>query len=409
MTDVICPYCFARAAASALPYRCLSRGGGSVSRACDPVRDEVWEAFKGPAIGAQAAVRGPLFHPRRGLRPRGGRVPCPDCAVPTPTRVCKECHSDFPSDYCDQESRIIALVGAVSVGKSTCVTVLMHELRHRVGHTFRAAVAAMGGDTQTRDRDLERDLYDLGLMPDPTTTAARALNDPLLYRLSLPGGRRGTGTRHTALVFFDAAGEDLSGIEAMNRYTGYLAAADGIILLIDPLQLPSVREELSASGPLLPFEPAPQQRIAADVATQLRSHGRRGSGGRLHTPLAVALTKTDMVRPLLPAHSPLHANARHDDGVLHESDRLAVHEEVRSLLIGWDGGELCRRLDRDFSRVSYFGFSALGAPPPAGAPDKAPPGGPQPVRIEDPLLWLLAEQGLLPVRRTNRRTRGVAE
>lgn len=407
MPNVICPYCFARDAASALPYRCLSRGGGSLSRACDPVRDEVWEAFKGSAIGPQAAVRGPVFFPRRGLRAPGNRVPCPTCEVPTPTRVCKECHSDLPSDYCDQESRIIALVGALSAGKSTFVTVLLHELRHRVGHALQAAVAAMGGDTQARDRELERDLYDLGLMPDPTTTAARALNDPLLYRLSLPAGRRGTGTRHTALVFFDAAGEDLSGIEAMNRYTGYLAAADGIILLIDPLQLTSIREELSPNEPALPFEAIPQQRIAADVATQLRSHGRRGSGGRVRTPLAVALTKTDMLRPLLSTHSPLLANARHQDGVLQESDRLAVHDEVRSLLTGWDGGELCRRLDRDFSRVSYFGFSALGTPPPADAPDKAPPGGPQPVRIEDPLLWLLAEKGLLPVRRANRRARGV--
>ncbi|XUL92331.1 hypothetical protein ACQ86D_41840 [Streptomyces galilaeus] len=67
---------------------------------------------------------------------------------------------------------------------------------------------------------------------------------------------------------------------------------------------------------------------------------------------------------MLSPQSPLLANARHEDGVLHDTDRLAVHDEVRSLLTGWDDGELCRRLDRDYARVSYFGFSALGAAPP---------------------------------------------
>ncbi|XUL92330.1 TRAFAC clade GTPase domain-containing protein [Streptomyces galilaeus] len=284
MTSVTCPYCCDRAPATSLPYRCLSRAGGSLGRACDPVRDEVWEAFKGTTIGPQAAVRGPVFTARRGLPSRGSRVACPVCGVFTPTRVCKECHSDLPSDYCAQESRIIALVGAAGGGKSTCVTVLLHELRHRVGRAFGAAVSAMGGDTQIRDREMERDLYDLGLMPDPTTTAARALNDPLLYRLSLPDGRRGNGSRHTALVFFDAAGEDLRGIEAMNRYTGYLAAADGIILLVDPLQLTSVREELLPHDLAPTTATTPQQRIAADIATQLRSHGRRSAKGKIRTP-----------------------------------------------------------------------------------------------------------------------------
>ncbi|MGH1553143.1 TRAFAC clade GTPase domain-containing protein [Streptomyces sp. L7] len=263
------------------------------------MRDEVWEAFKGTTIEAPGRRAGDRSSTaRRGLPSRGSRVACPVCGVFTPTRVCKECHSDLPSDYCAQESRIIALVGAAG-GKSTCVTVLLHELRHRVGRAFGAAVSAMGGDTQIRDREMERDLYDLGLMPDPTTTAARALNDPLLYRLSLPDGRRGNGLTAHALVFFDAAGEDLRGIEAMNRYTGYLAAADGIILLVDPLQLTSVREELLPHGLAPTTATTPQQRIAADIATQLRSRGRRsakegphprrrGDQGRHASPDAVA-------------------------------------------------------------------------------------------------------------------------
>ncbi|MFF8424625.1 MULTISPECIES: TRAFAC clade GTPase domain-containing protein [unclassified Streptomyces] len=405
MTTVICPYCFARASAAKLPYRCLMTPSGVRGGApCGPESDDAWAGFMGPGVPPAARMRGPLFTPARkvaGLGGGGSSVPCPQCGVPTPVRVCGSCHSDLPSDYCDQDSRIIALVGAKASGKSTYVSVLVNELNHRVGQAYHASLAAMGQSTQTRDREMAEDLYERLRLPDATRPAALGFNDPLLYRLSLP--RRsllgGTGTRHTTLVFFDAAGEDLAGTEAMDRYTRYLGAADGIILLVDPLQLGSVRDRLPVhEGPPLPVVETPPQQIAADLAAQLRAHGKGSSRGRVSTPIAVAVTKADMLRPLLDPHSPLLRNAPHSAGTYDGEDRLAVHEELRSLLTDWDSGALLRQLELDFGELSLFGLSALGAPPPADAPADVPKSGPQPVRVEDPLLWLLSRRGLLPVR-----------
>lgn len=67
----------------------------------------------------------------------------------------------------------------------------------------------------------------------------------------------------------------------------------------------------------------------------------------------------------------------------------------------WDSGVLCRQLENDFAELSYFGLSALGAPPPADAPADAPKSGPQPLRVEDPLLWLLGRRGLIQVRKSH--------
>lgn len=146
----------------------------------------------------------------------------------TSVRVCRGCHNDFPSEYCDQDSRIIALVGAKASGKSTYVSVLVNELRGRVGREYNISLPAMGAETQRRDREMEEDLYERLRLPDTTRPAAMGFNDPLLYRLSVPRrGRYAKGSRHTTLVFFDAAGEDLKSAEAMARYTQYLAAADG--------------------------------------------------------------------------------------------------------------------------------------------------------------------------------------
>jgi hypothetical protein len=142
----------------------------------------------------------------------------------------------------------------------------------------------------------------------------------------------------------------------------------------------------------------PPQQIAADLAAQLRAHGKGGARGRVTTPIAVAVTKTDMLKPLLDPHSPVLRNAPHPEGTFDEDDRLAVHEEIRSLMADWDSGALMRQLELDFAQLSMFGLSALGAPPPADAPADVPKSGPQPVRVEDPLLWLLALRGVLPVR-----------
>ncbi|MFF5505329.1 hypothetical protein ACF1E9_23115 [Streptomyces roseolus] len=402
MTTVICPYCFHRTQAARLPYRCLmARTGLRGGTPCDPERDDVWAGFTGSTRAPAAYMRGPVFTPPRGfggLRGAGPRAECPHCGVPTPVRVCANCHSDLPSDYCEQDSRIIALVGAKASGKSTYVSVLVNELRHRVGQAYGAALAAMGDESQRRDREMAEDLYDRMRLPDATIPSAAGFNDPLLYRLSLP--RKGfgrDGSRHTALVFFDAAGEDLKSAEAMNLYTQYLSAADGIVLLVDPLQLGAVRDTVGDRGGPVPARDTPALQIAAELATQLRSHGRAGSRGRVGTPLAVAVTKTDTVRGLLDPHSPLLGNAPHTGGRYDPADRLAVHEETRSLLEGWGSGALWRQLERDFSEVSLFGISALGAPPPDDSPADAPATGPQPVRVEDPLLWLLARRGLLPV------------
>ena len=403
MTSVVCPYCFDRTAAARLPFRCLMPSTGlRGSVRCAAENDDVWAEFKGAGLSPGDRMRGPVFPAPRsfgGLRPAGPRAACPACGAATPVRVCPGCHSDLPSDYCEQESRIIGLLGAKASGKSTYVTVLVNELRHRVGAAYRASLVPMGGETQHRDRELAEDLYERLRLPEATRPAALGFNDPLIYRLSVPGsGRREGGSRHTALVFFDAAGEDLSSAEAMNRYTRYLGAADAVILLVDPLQFGAVRDSLPAGhGTDLPAVEASAQQIAADLATQLRQHGRGDSKGRVETPLAVAVTKTDALSHLLEPHSPLLRNAPHRGGVLDREDLTAAREETAALLAACDAGALRRQLERDFAVVGLFGLSALGASPPPGAPADAPPSGPRPLRVEDPLLWLLARRGLVPV------------
>ncbi|MGW5349471.1 TRAFAC clade GTPase domain-containing protein [Streptomyces sp. NPDC004031] len=400
MPSVVCPFCFASAPARTFPYRCqMSTTGVRGTAPCPASPDETWARFTGLAPTARAALRGPCFDPPRRAG-HGTRVPCPDCGVATSVRVCRNCHTDLPGEYCAQGSRIIALIGPKTAGKSTYVTVLAHEMQQRAG-TDRSSFTPVGAHTQDRFTAMESALYDQLLLPGPTQPAALRLNDPLLFRLSTPRrgipGRRG-GSRHTMLVFFDAAGEDLANAEAMNRYTAYLAAADGVLLLVDPLQLRPVRDRLADTGALLPARETAPEQIAADLAVQLRSHRRGEDRGQVTTPVAVALTKSDMLRVLLDPDSPLLRPAPDRGPGGSEEDRQAVHQEVRAVLEDWGGGVLLRQLERDFANFALFALTALGDSPDPGSPGDAPSSGLRPRRVEDPLLWLLDRRGGPPLR-----------
>ncbi|WP_405791051.1 hypothetical protein OG753_31645 [Streptomyces sp. NBC_00029] len=189
MTSVVCPYCFDRSPAARLPYRCrMSATGVRGARPCPAELDTIWADFTGPSVPPALKMRGPVFTAARGpgrrLAPNGGgsRADCPARGGSAPVRVCLRCHSDFPSDYCDQDTRITALLGPKASGKSTCVSVLLGELRGRVGRAYGASVTAMGGETRRRDRELAEDLYDRLRLPEATGPAALGFDDPLQVR-----------------------------------------------------------------------------------------------------------------------------------------------------------------------------------------------------------------------------------
>jgi len=138
---VRCPYCFEQFAALDLHVQCESQVcqddfGRQVE---DPI---LTRAFFGPQ--AESALRGPWWtDPRRD--PRRGRrryldwlllpdaLTCPHCNEPTSCRLCPKCHHRLPIDALFQQSGHIAIFGPQSVGKTTYLTVVLHEFDYNVG------------------------------------------------------------------------------------------------------------------------------------------------------------------------------------------------------------------------------------------------------------------------------------
>ncbi len=243
-----CPYCYETFAAREIMFRCngrLSRTNISCALRTDPVLVQ--------RMGIQRDL-GPEFK----ADGRKGTAACPDCGGETTYRICPICHSTLPVQFGVVGSRMIAMAGAKDSGKTVYMTVLLHELRNRVGDRFGAAI--MGADEETRKRyeiSYENPLYDDNRLPPTTQRAAQQDNRvvPLVFRFS---AARGLGNRpgHTLLSFFDAAGEDFGDQESVDVNTRYLACADGILLLLDPLQMAGARSPAISSTRSRPA-PAP--------------------------------------------------------------------------------------------------------------------------------------------------------
>ena len=58
---------------------------------------------------------------------------CPNCLKPTDRRLCPNCHGELPDSVLTLDAGHLAIFGPQSVGKTTFITVLLHELDHRVG------------------------------------------------------------------------------------------------------------------------------------------------------------------------------------------------------------------------------------------------------------------------------------
>ncbi len=398
-----CPYCYEDFPEQQIEFRCSGRLSRRNKR-CGPVIDEVLRDH----IGYTGALP-PTF----AADGRRTSAECPRCGADTSTRICPACHSQLPVHFGKVPSRMIALVGAKQSGKTIFMTVLVHELMYDLGKQLEAGIG--GADDSTRHhfaKDYEKPIYRDARLLRPTPTAGLRNRVPLVFRFSVPGrgplgwngwpGRGDNSNRyepqHTLLSFFDAAGEDLRSQQSVEQHLRYLAAADGVVLVLDPLQMPGARA-LARPGSLLP-EPGTTDDQPVTVLENITDLilAKEGSKPRhrIRKPLAIVFCKMDALLHTLSPTSPLLQPAPRTP-YLEERDSLAVHHEIQRLLARWEGTRIDQITQLHYRCFRYFGVSALGETPTAD--NRVSARGIRPIRIGDPLIWILAQLGAVPVKR----------
>jgi hypothetical protein len=381
-TQQVCPYCFEKFRLKQAGFRCSSPK--CKGRDVDPVLREKWNLRE--EVGKVL--------PSPGGWPRSTRCDHQGCGQKTTRRICPHCHMGLPITIGLCPNLIFAVIGAKEAGKSHYIATLVEQLKNRVGPAMDLLVEPLDDYTINRyNKIFYNPLYKQGQTIDFTRAGLVEAQLPLVYSLKQGGtdlrGRR-IIRRSTTLVFFDTAGEDLEAEETMSVVNRYIALADGLIILLDPLQLPDVRAQLG-------MRPGDSPKLNTDTAEILTRTTRLIRAVRdlppdsiLSVPTALAFSKFDAVEKLSPDLQ-LHQTVDHRGG-FDRGDFQAINDEMQSLLSSWDrGGEgLLSQVRQSFRRVGYFGISALG-----GAPQGTRVSRVLPRRVADPFLWLLYEHGFI--------------
>ncbi len=396
----VCPYCFEPFDPRTVAFRCMNR---NAPEAClEP--DIALAAFQGRLRyddeDVPRADRAPRVILQRNsalgrFKALATSVDCPTCRHRTTRAVCARCHNDLPSQYRATASRSIAMVGAKFSGKSNYVGVLIHELQGRVGRRFGATLQATDERTIRRyNEDFRRRLFEeqVVIPATETVTARPELRYPLAYQLKL--GRNGR-QQVMGLVFFDTAGEDLEHGGLLEHDARYVANANAVVVLLDPLQIAGVRNRLSHSKLVLPTVRSDPLDIVTRVTIAIRAQPDGPPPGELiDRPLALVLSKLDAVRDLMDPDSAVLAGEGHG-GVYDAYDAEEVHESVRAHVHEWTGPALENFVHANYRVSRWFAVSAFGRPP-IGTQLSA---GVSPMRVEDPVLWLLAHWRMLGTRK----------
>jgi len=386
-----CPYCYEGVDVAAPAFRCSGRPApGRV--ACEKQQDDVRVT-----VLDDATPGFPAFHPERGRRlGTAYEAECPHCSGPTGIRLCPNCHSTLPANF-TSSSPVFGIVGVRGSGKTVLLSVLAAELTSAVARRFGASIDTVGNSALLgRLRSVRQSLEPGGDGNLPAQTAAFTKADtvPAVFEWQMTRQRRGlgNGTDSTILSFYDTSGEDLATLDRA-REQHYLAATDGLILLLDPFGLPENRDTALARG----VDPenlndTPMQVLSA-VTGMLCEADRLGPNKKIKRPLAVVLAKIDAFFAEVDPDHPIR-RLPENRPVFDERESLDLHHHVEALVERWGGDDVLRHLRFNYTSHRFFVASALGAEPDY-ASARVNGRGLRPHRVAEPLLWLMAERGFL--------------
>ncbi len=374
--EIICPRCFYAFPPHKLHFRC-------VAPTCTGREKDMLYA---EASGYGITMMGRVLLPRK----RGFmlRVPqeaaCDACGCISRTRLCPDCHFELPHDVGQIDQRSIAIIGGRATGKTHYIASLITRLQHEVGRNFDLAVRLLGDHTQERwERDFYTPLFvdKRVLQPNRPAEVDPQVKTPLIFRLTFDDGRY---KRALNLSFFDSAGEDMTSLNTMSLQNRYILHAHGIIFLLDPLQIPSMRQKLPKAN-VPPVDPqASPEYIVGRLRDLFERENNVRATHKIKVPVAFTLSKVDTMFSLLDPGSALHHPGGHS-GYLDLDDVESVHTEIANYLAAWISPNFCDIIHNNFAHYRFFGVSSLGEQPDLDNCLSHV----SPLRIEDPFLWIL--------------------
>jgi len=299
---------------------------------------------------------------------------------------------EIPYEFLSMKNLPIATLGVNASGASTYIGVLINEIKNKMSGPFNCSLSM---DFSKKSKDTYDNCYYKPLYVDERTLDATCITSdgipPLIFPLTFLSGKNRI-VDIAALTFYDTPGENLQDKTVMYKYNRYIMNAYGIILLLDPLQVPSIQKQLTDRGftGWLPYQDIKIDNVLDNIINMIRNEKKIPLKDQIKIPLALVVTKIDVLEQynILPPDSCLREESEHlERGAFVTSDFENTNIEIQNLIYKWLDGQLMIKI-KQFEHHSFFGVSSLGGNPNGQNIDSK---GIRPRRVLDPFLWLLAE------------------
>ncbi|WP_068776301.1 hypothetical protein [Paenibacillus sp. FJAT-26967] len=310
----------------------------------------------------------------------------------TRRRLCPNCHNELPISAGKVPSNIISIVGASQVGKSVYMTSLIHTLQHTTASNFNAACMPLSAEISRKFRQYYHEpIFERGSMLQSTNPNEQ--QEPFIFQFVFKDEREAPLT----IVFFDVAGEGMVQREYLDIYASHIKNSSGVLFLVDPLQIRSIRDKIQINVGGEQGEFANRYDEPREVVISLfENFIAHQQNSKTDIPTAIVLTKSDMLQYLKEEDSEyIQPNSNVFRNVVHRG--FLDNTEFENI----DGeiGRFIDKVDRPFkdavdvyfSNTAYFAVSALGTNP----VNKQVSGVINPTRVDEPFIWLLHKLGYI--------------
>ena len=304
-----------------------------------------------------------------------------------PARACMNCGTPLPDELIDRAVLKIGIVGTTGAGKSHFLAALIKEAAHNQAlRKWGISEFDLVETSSETYRNQYEPFWHDGRVLDATnpSDAPEVLFRPLIARVTYLRGTK------VLLYFYDIDGETLINRGRRARHASYLRRPHGLIFLIDPMMIDSIRKHL----PTDTLDEPNYQRfirqgdlVNACIADLEPDRARK-------VPIAITLSKSDLVAAAVNrGHSFTfsHPSAASDPIEAVAAEMASINREVREVL-GAAGEHdllaLANRLKPD-ATVTFHAVAPIGHAPTQDAGVQRAP-RPEPLRCLDPLLALLS-------------------
>ena len=383
--DIVCLYCFRDFPHQKVMFRALEAIDADGYRAePDRVLDD-YRAFYGlDSAGDVSAVLDPndFREVNKGYH-RGVLLSLKDdYGNVTTKRVCPFCHNELHHNAGLTKRNIVSIAGAPRSGKSVFLTSLIHTLKTVTPRSLHVFCTPLNSETgRIFKLEYEDPLVEEGVLPE-----VGQIEPPLVFTLTFSDASQ----PDLSIVLLDTGDGDEGN---PNIYASHIRNSSAIIFLADPTQFREIGQKIYTRN-ALNAEPFYADAPTSILDRLLEGNIATGSQGASDIPAAVVLTKTDLLDVFRFDSEYVAPNSRFftdytQKDFFNLSEFYNIDVESEDFMADTDPN-FRNAVKRRFKHVGFFAVSALGYRPEGGRVTTF-----DPVRIEEPLFWILYQLGYI--------------